>query len=182
LCSQGHRPLKAMRVLWEPLSQGDAGITKTLATMRALKDAATRDPYIVQTARNLVARAASRDPADQAQAIYTWLKDHQRFVQDPVGYELVVAPRRLLDDIRRQGYFQEDCDGSSTLMAALAESVGIRSRFHVFGRRPPRAGDSGFSHVLTELSIAGQWVPYDLTVESAEPGWRPPSRGPEAVY
>ncbi len=171
-----------MRVLWEPLDQGDAGITKTLATMRALKDAATRDPFVVQTARNLVARAPSRAPADQAGTIYAWLKDHYRFVQDPLDYELLIPPRRLLEDIRRQGYFQEDCDGSAMLLAALAEAVGIRSRFHVFSRASRSVGDSGFTHVLTELAISGRWVPYDLTVEAAEPGWRPPLRGPEAVY
>lgn len=172
-----------MRVLWSQLGAGDAATTQTLATMRALLMAATRDPYIVQTARNLVARAASRDPADQAAAIYDWLKAHYSFVQDPVDYELVIPPRRLLDDIRRQGFFQEDCESSALLLGALAESVGLPSRFHVYSRRPAQgAGDSRFSHVLTELRIRGRWVPYDLTVDAAMPGWRPPPRGPEAVY
>ncbi len=171
-----------MRVLWEPLAEGDAGITVTLARMRELKVAATRDPFVVKVARNLVANV-SRDPADQAASIYSWVKNHYRFVQGPLHYQLIIPPRPLLEDIRRQDYFQENCASASVLFAALAESISIRSRFHVFSPRAPRrAGDSGFSHVLTELAIGGRWVPYDLTVDAAEPGWRPPVRGAEAAY
>ncbi len=170
------------RVTWHPLGAGDPGTQETLEEMRSAVQAAIRDPLVVATARRLVAAVPERDTLGEAQALFAWVARHYRYTHDPTEYDLLTTPQFLLRDIQQHGVTTEDCESVTTLLAALLEAVGIRTRFRVIAGQPPVAGDSRFSHVFLEALIGGRWVAFDLTVRSRPPGFRPQGRGREAVY
>ncbi len=170
------------RVSWELLPAGDLGIGQTLQAMRRIVMGAVRDPFVVHTARQIIAGVPERDTRGEVETIFAWVQDHLRYTHDPTTYELVTTPQYALREIRSQGHISEDCDSAAVLLAALLEAVGVRTRFHVLGSQPPRAGDSRFSHVYVEAEIGGRWVPLDATVRGQPPGIRPRGFGREAIY
>lgn len=161
-----------MRVSWETIPDGDLGTSATLARMRALVDEAQRDPLVVQTARRITEGA--QDDLGRVELLVQWLRRHYRFVKDPVGYELLAAPRGLIEDAIRQGAFHGDCDDVVTLAAAVAESVGIETRFRVLAPdRGPASQARGYTHVVVEFAAGGEWLPVDFTIPDAPIGWAP---------
>jgi transglutaminase-like putative cysteine protease len=163
---------------------GDAGTVDTLRAMRDLVEASTRHPAIVTLARRLVTHEAggSRHPARIADAMFTWLLQHYRYVPDPVDYELISSPLRLLESIARDGIAEEDCESASVLLASLLEAVGVTTRFHVTAHEAPVApGDTGYSHVYVEVLTPEGWRAYDPTLTNPRPGVRPPAMS-AAVY
>jgi hypothetical protein len=94
-----------------------------------------------------------------AKALHDWVRSRIRYVLDPVDVETVQDPEATLKI--KAG----DCDDHSALMAALAMSIGIPSRFVTLGNRR-----DNFQHIYPELLIAGRWYPADTT--SSKPfGW-----------
>lgn len=167
---------------WATATDDDAGTVQTLRIMRALTDQAIRDPSVVRLARRIVADAG-RDQRRQLQAIYEWVARHVRFVRDPVTYDLVVSPLRLLSDIADRGWTQEDCESMASLVAALAESVGLQTRFHVISPlRPTSERDHRFTHVWAEALAGTQWIALDPALPSPRFDKRAPEGESEAIY
>lgn len=163
---------------WRTVATGDAGTVQTLRTMRDLVESSSRYPGVVSIARRIVTHEAggSRDPARIADAAFSWLLRHYRYVPDPAGYELISEPLRMLDSIAREGIVEEDCESAATLLAALLEAVGVTTRFHVTAHDPSGApGDTGFSHVYVEVLTPAGWRAYDPTLTDPRPGVRPPA-------
>ncbi len=152
-----------MLVQWEAIPEGDLGTSATLARIRQLVNQAIRDPSVVQAARRITAGA--RDDGARVQALVAWVRQHYRFVKDPTTYELLTAPRQALEDIAQDGYVHGDCDDAVTLAAALAEAVGIETRFRVLAPdQGPESERLGYSHVLIEFWTPAGWVPVDFTL------------------
>lgn len=103
-------------------------------------------PIVWKTAQDIVARVAPRDEVNQARAIHEWLVQRYRFVNSPVGVQLLETPAYQLSEIRTKGYVQGNCADAAELAAALLEAIGIRCRFIVVGFKGSR---SEFSHVFT---------------------------------
>ena len=99
--------------------------------------------------------------------IFIWVRDHVRYTRDVRGVETVQTPEKTLD------YKQGDCDDQVTLLAALLESIGIRTRFKAVGFRPGH-----FQHVYLQAfddeKPPGQWIGLDPT-EQVQIGWEPPN-------
>jgi transglutaminase-like putative cysteine protease len=60
-------------------------------------------------------------------ALFEYVRDHIRYIKDPVGVESVSDPYYTL--ARMVG----DCDDQAVLLAALYESVGFPTRFVIAG-------------------------------------------------
>jgi hypothetical protein len=148
--------------------RGDAATAATLATMRRLALDASRDPVVLDTARRAAAvdREGGFSRARLAERITRWLAEHTRYVPDPTTLEVVRPPRRLLDDIRLQGWAAEDCEGLATLHAAMLEAVGVPTRFRVLGRSP--AGP--FEHVMVDALTERGWRSYDVAARDLRLG------------
>jgi len=148
--------------------RGDAAVAATLAVMRRLALDASRDPVVLATAR--AAAALDRDGGFSrrtlAERITRWLAEHTRYVPDPTTLEVVRPPRRLLDDIRAQGWAAEDCESLATLHAALLEAVGVPTRFRVLAR----SQTGPYEHVMVEALTEEGWRPYDVATRDVRLG------------
>jgi hypothetical protein len=96
---------------------------------------------------------------------------------DPKTIDFFVAPYRALS-LCEEGACGEDCDGHTTLVAALAGSLGFTVGARAYGR-----GASGvFSHIYAvalvpkraESPEEGRVIGLDTTVPSSTVGWQPP--------
>lgn len=97
--------------------------------------------------------ARSRPPDDNAgriEALRRYVARHFIWVDDPLDAE-VFSDAGVT--IRRGG---GDCDDLTILAAALAESIGLKTRM-VFGARD----DGEWSHVWLEVFDGSSWVPWD---------------------
>lgn len=115
-----------------------------------------------QLALSLIAGLPPKDLAGEVRALHAFVRDRIRYVRDVAGVETVQTPERTLQNAAG------DCDDKSTLLAALLESIGFRTRFEAVGFVPGR-----WSHVLVQALVHGRWVPLETTLD-VQPGWRPP--------
>ena len=118
------------------------------------------NPMVRLTASEIV--AGMPDGFEQATAIRDYLHNRVEFLRDPDGVEMLHGPVWQIQQIRRNGTVQVDCDDVAMLSAALGKAVGLRARFVVVGfdsRKSP------YRHVWTELSPRNMpaWVDMDIT-------------------
>ncbi len=146
------------QVISSPLETGDAGVAQTIALMRQLVNDAKKDPVVNRAAVEVLRNTPQFNPAADAQAIFDFVKNNFRFVNDPIGTQALRPVRETLN--LRAG----NCANFSMLVAALGETVGYRSRFVTVAADP--ADPSQFSHIYPELEINGEW----LAVDAARPG------------
>lgn len=147
------------------LPPGRAGVLRTLHLMRSLvhSTAGKASMPVRQTALSLVSHLSPKDYTGEVWALQRFVRDCIRYVRDIRGMETLQTPERTL--MERQG----DCDDKSTLLAAMLESVGARTRFEAVGFAPQQ-----FSHVFPAVNLAGRWIALETIVPGKEPGWRPP--------
>jgi transglutaminase superfamily protein len=138
-----------------PLPGGDAGVAKTMALVRVLVDQAIKDADINVQAITILHKynVPQYDQMAAARAIYEWVKQHIRYVQDPVGKE-TVRPATVILKVGAG-----DCDDiNGVLLPSLLGTIGITTR----GVTVAAAPDSDdFSHIYAEALLNGQWVPLD---------------------
>lgn len=143
------------------IPSGPAGIKVTLNLMRRLvREYKTALP-IRQTAVALTNGVPQKDWIGEARRVFSFVKDHIRYVKDVSGVETIQTPLRTLQN--EAG----DCDDKATLLAALLESIGHPTRFVAMAFRP-----GNYSHVLPEVRIGRRWVPLETT-ENRRFGWYP---------
>lgn len=141
---------------------GLGGIDHTLNQMRSLTDRYKSDPVIYQLSRNLVRDLPQKDYHSEINSIFSFVQNNIRYTRDINGVETVQTPAKTLE------VEQGDCDDKSTLLAALLESVGFKTRFHAMGFRK-----NHINHVLLEVYIDNEWLALDAT-EPQLMGWKPP--------
>jgi Transglutaminase-like superfamily len=146
-----------------PLLSGDAGVSQTIDQMRALVDAALRDPTVLRLAKDIIRGVPAFDDYSEAQALYNWVRQNIRFTKDPVNKETLYPPADLLQI--RSG----DCDDISMLLGTLLMAVGYPARLMTVA-----AGGDEFSHVYVEGQINGQWIPMDPARSDSQFGVAPP--------
>lgn len=134
------------------IPDGRLGTRATLREMAKLVTSTQADYDLIQKARSLVAHLPQKAWAAQARAIFYFVRDQIRYVQDPVDVEVIADP---LETLRvRQG----DCDDKSVLTAALLQAIGHPARFMAVGY------DGGpLSHVFVETVLGDEWVPLETT-------------------
>ncbi len=147
------------------LPDGPLGTRETLKIMRDLVRGphGKLSPTIRDKAVNLTFYVARSDWAGRARAIWDFVKSNIRYIPDVRGWETVYWPTQTMS----QGF--GDCDDHSALVASLAESIGIPTRFVAVGFHPGQ-----FQHVFTEALLGTSWVPLETT-EDEPMGWRPPN-------
>lgn len=142
---------------------GYAGIRATLACMRKMVNDWRTAPEIVSAARSIVFMEPAKDAVAEASALYRYVRDSVRYVQDVLGVETLATPIITLHT--RSG----DCDDQATLLATLLESIGYPTRFVVAGYSDPGI----FEHVYLQVCIDGEWISCDTT-ERETFGWDAP--------
>lgn len=150
---------------------GESMTVGTLRTMAALVRKQSEHPRIRARARAILAdaRVASMDYDAMLAAVYAFVRDHVRYVRDPIGAEYVTDPVELdlqVDD----GDAAEDCESLALYAATLLASIGIASEFET------QAKDLSDPTRATHCSLQarhpgnGAWVSFDLVGAAAYPG------------
>lgn len=147
------------------LPSGEAGTYATVRLMSRFVRQFKRSMQIRQTALSLVQGVGQKDWVGEVDALFTWVRDHIRFVRDIHGIETVQTPMATME------LEAGDCDDKSTLLATLLESIGHPTRFVAVGFIVPRE----YSHVYVETRIGAKWIPLDPTLIDKPMGSAPPA-------
>lgn len=142
-----------------------SGAAGTRATLRIMANLVRRY-RVSQKVRDVALRVVGHLPnkryLDELEALRQWVSRNVRYTRDVHGVETIHTPDAVLE------LMQGDCDDQATLLAALLESVGMRTRFVAVGVRSAQ-----FIHVFAEAHLPGYgWVPAETT-EPVPLGWRP---------
>ena len=144
-----HRP-----TLLADLPSGEAGTYATVRLMRRFVQQYKRVHAIREEALSLVGGLRQKDWFGEVNAIFTWVRDHIRYVRDIHGVETVQTPLVTME------LGTGDCDDKSTLLATLLETIGHPTRFVAVGFSAP----GKYSHVYVETRIGDRWYPLDATL------------------
>ncbi len=147
------------------IPDGTAGIRATLAYMEAYVREYKKDEEIRGMALELTMHLPQKDFAGEVREIFSFVQSQVRYVYDIADVETLQTPPVTLHT--RAG----DCDDKSTLLAAMLESIGHKTRFVACGFSPGQ-----IEHVYVETKIGERWVALDATEPNAM-GWQPPYVG-----
>lgn len=154
------------------IPEGFKGTEVTIKEMKRLAKLASIDPKFVMWVRSTVANIPAKNYYQEANRIYDTVKKHVRYILDSRGMEYVQDPRWVVF-VDGQG----DCDCQSTLVAAMALSLGHEAAFKTIAADPNFPNE--FSHVYPLIGIqkgAGtEWWAADTTQKSGHFGWEPPA-------
>lgn len=156
-----HPDLTQLRAAVLSIGAGRGGIMDTVRVMRALVDQYKTDPNIRATAITITQLDPEKQPLPEIHSIFSFVRDHVRYINDVNGVETVTSPDKTL--ALRAG----DCDDKSVLLATLLESIGYITRFIVTGYSEPGV----YEHVYVSVMLPdGSFLPLDST-EPHAPGW-----------
>ena len=150
------------------IAEGARGTTQTLEQMAELAVEASQDPYFVQFARGVVRECGGRDHVCEARAILEWAKREITYRHDPALMEYLQSPAwtAFVDGAG-------DCDDGSSLISAMALSVGLGTMFRAVALN--KANPKEFTHVYPMIKIPGRgWFAADFVPPTVQLGWEPP--------
>jgi transglutaminase-like putative cysteine protease len=159
-----------MRVQYFGVLSGESGTRRTIDAMQRLVREGRIDPTIIYTAQQLVRNIPRNDFRSQASALHEFVKRYVGYVRDPRSTELLRSPFWTL-------YYQAgDCDDQAVLLCALAEAIGLKTRFKTI--KADATFPDEFSHVYGQIQMpdSGEWITSDTIVPGATIGWEAEER------
>lgn len=134
---------------------GAAGIFYTLRLIREAINAAKVDPRMIEAATQLIYMTPAKATLPEIDAIFSWVRDHVRYVRDVHGVETLASPWTTFQ--RQAG----DCDDQVALLGALLEAVGYPVRLVIAAYNEPGV----WEHVYLQVYADGFWLDADATEE-----------------
>lgn len=144
------------------IPNGNDGAFATVSAMRGMVRRYKSHPAIRNAALSITFTTPERDQLAEVDALFSFVRDHIRYVRDVRGIETLATPTKTLE--MKAG----DCDDQSTLLAAMLESLGYRTRFVIVAFN----GSPYFAHVYLQAMTREGWVNLDPTEDHAV-GWAP---------
>lgn len=157
-------PMPVYRATLAAAPSGVAGVHHTLRLMRAMIKRARCDPAIIQAAHSIIWLTPERNHHAEATALFEWVRDTVRYVQDVAGVETLTYPPMTLQ--RLTG----DCDDQTALLCSLLEAVGYPTRLVMTGY-----SGNDFEHVYCQVLLGNQWVDCDPIERRFSLGDAPPN-------
>lgn len=156
----------------EYLGFGEVAITNTVEKMKQIIDESSKNPYVREWAKHIVARVTVNDKENEAAMIHRFVRDNVRYTRDPYGFEYIQTPPVLLEDIRlyQQGQGDRptgDCDDMCVLSLSLLKSIGFPVAIKIVSFNE----NGRFSHVYGLVRVYDDWVPIDCVRPDKELGW-----------
>jgi len=140
----------------ESLGFGAIVTSNTMEKMRQIILASIRNYQVRLWAEKLI--DFGPDDFSKAENIYNFIVNNCRYVQDPVGLELLKTPPVSLQTIEVGGHPALDCDDATILIGSLIMSIGIP-----FALRAVSFNDDEFSHIYGLVYIKDRgWVATDF--------------------
>lgn len=152
------------------IRRGNAGNRQTIAAMSRLAQEGSIDPVVVRAAQQAVRSGPERSPDSDFELILADVRRRMRYTHDPLGAEVVKAPRFVIDATNESHYPEPmDCDDASTLASAMLAGIGYESKFVTVA--VDRGRPNEWSHVyVAARHPAGHWVPLDPIVREFAAG------------
>ena len=156
----------------EYIGTGDAAIENMVQKMKNIINISSKNPYVREWVKNIVARVDVNNKKGEASAIFNFVRDNIRYTKDPYGYEYIHTPSATLEDIR---LFHDskgerpngDCDDMTLLGLSLLKSIGFETAIKVVSFY-----ESGqYGHVYGLVKIQQNWVPFDAVRTNSYLGW-----------
>jgi transglutaminase-like putative cysteine protease len=144
------------------IPDGPAGIGITLDYMTKFVRQYKSDPTVRNSAIEHIKLIPQKNFTGEVYALFQFVQNEIRYTWDIADIETLQTPVVTLNN------GVGDCDDKATLLAALLESIGHKTRFVAAGFK-----GQDFSHVFLETRIGDNWVTLDAT-EPYAMGWRPP--------
>ena len=143
----------------------------TLQLMARLVRERHADPRIRGRARAILADAgvASMDYDGMIRAVFDFVRDHVRYVRDPLGGEYVTDPIEL-DHQVDDGDAAEDCESLALYAATLLAAIGIKSEFETQAKDMRRPALATHCALQVQHPQTGQWISFDVVGAAAFPG------------
>lgn len=156
----------------EYIGTGDQAIFNTVTKMKDIISQSSKNSYVREWARKIVARVGVNDKKGEASVIFNFVRDHVRYTKDPLGFEYMQTPPVVLEDIRLyvEGKGDRpagDCDDMTLLSLSLLKSIGFPVAIKVVSFHNHKK----FSHVYGLTQIGYEWVPFDCVRPDQEMGW-----------
>ncbi len=156
----------------EYIGTGETAIRNTVAKMKSIIIESSKNPYVREWAKKIIAGIPVNDKRGEAESIFNFVRDNIRYTKDPSGWEYIQTPLFLLEDIRlyQQGKGERpigDCDDMTTLSLSLLKSIGFPVAIKVVSFR----SDGRFSHVYGLVKIGIDWIPFDTVRPDQYMGW-----------
>jgi len=163
-------PPQNLRATFIALPGGSAGIRKTTAIMARLVRQWKHDPNLNARAISIVQLAPPKDGPREVGALFYFVRDVIRYVNDVNGTETLRTPDKTL--ALKAG----DCDDKTLLLGSMLESIGYQVKFAVAGYNEPDV----YEHIYIKTLVPGYgWIALDPS-EKVPPGWEAPD--PVAYY
>jgi hypothetical protein len=142
----------------EPLGFGHIVTTNTMNRMRQIIIDSIHNYYVRMWAEKLIGYAT--DDYEKVESIYNFIVNHCRYVQDPIGLELLKTPIVSLETLEMYQSPAIDCDDGTILIGSLVMSIGVPYALRAVG-----FNNDDYSHVygLVYFNDKG-WVPVDFVV------------------
>lgn len=143
------------------IQEGPAGTRQTLLLMAGLVQKFKKNLKIRQLSLSLVQALQGKDWLGEIEALFEFVRQNIRYVQDINDVETLQWPTATLK--LQAG----DCDDMAVLLATMLETIGYVTRFVAIGFQ-----FGNFDHVYIEALVPDleEWVPLDPT-ENEEIGW-----------
>jgi hypothetical protein len=156
----------------EYIGTGDTAIFRTVDKMKSIIIQSSKNPYVREWAKNIVARVEVNNKKGEAANIFGFVRDNVRYTRDPLGFEYLQTPPVLLEDIRlyQAGKGDRpvgDCDDMTLLSLSLLKSIGFSVAIKVVSF----SSNKSFSHVYGMVKIGYDWVPFDCVRPEKDIGW-----------
>ena len=122
---------------------------------------------------------ANQNYRQTAMVLHRFVADELPFIDDPQGFERMVSPAELSQQIlsKPPGTVGGDCDDKAVLLAAMARSVGIEASVSFLDTD----GDGEIDHAMTVMIMDGQPVYAETTIPGAAFGWKPDAAREESL-
>lgn len=154
----------------QTIPDGKAGTLLVLEKMRKLSQEGKKQLIIRNLALQLVEGLQQKDYLGEVEALTRFVRYGIRYVKDVDEIETLQTPQVTLQ------VGQGDCDDKVTLLSALLNSIGHKTRFVAVGFIP-----GIYSHVFLEVNVRGQWIPIETT-EPVDTGWVPNNLASMLIY
>jgi len=156
----------------EYIGTGDTAIYRTVDKMKSIIIDSSKNVYVREWAKKIVARVEVNKKQAEASAIFNFVRDNVRYTKDPYGFEYVTTPPVMLEDIRlyTEGRGERpvgDCDDMTVLSLSLLKSIGFQVAIKVVSFTPNKK----FGHVYGLVRIGYDWMPVDCVRPDQSIGW-----------
>jgi hypothetical protein len=148
------------------IPSGDNGTDATVRHIVSLIQKGTVDERVRLAAVDAIAGCPWKDKLCETGAVFNWLRNNIRFVNDPWGAELLHTAESVLQNR------VADCDDFVIIGGSMLRAIGVPVQIVIIAANPH---NDSYSHIYLQAAVRGQgWVGFDPSVPGMPFGWEPP--------